>query len=139
MKRRRAREYALQILFQLDVTNNEFSNDLFEDFWEDIKEDEDIKQFSKALVIGTTKNIEKIDEIIKKTTEHWSIERMAIVDRSILRTAVYELLYRSDIPPTVTINEAIEISKKYSTEDSASFINGILDKIQKSEKIAGEQ
>ena len=64
---------------------------------------------------------------------------MAIVDRSILRTAVYELLYRSDIPPTVTINEAIEISKKYSTEDSASFINGILDKIQKSEKIAGEQ
>ena len=66
MKRRRAREYALQILFQLDVTNNEFSNDLFEDFWEDIKEDEDIKQFSKALVIGTTKNIEKIDEIIKK-------------------------------------------------------------------------
>lgn len=129
----------MQILFQLDVTNNEFSNDLFEDFWEDIKEDEDIKQFSKALVIGTTKNIEKIDEIIKKTTEHWSIERMAIVDRSILRTAVYELLYRSDIPPTVTINEAIEISKKYSTEDSASFINGILDKIQKSEKIAGEQ
>jgi N utilization substance protein B len=75
MKRRRAREYALQILFQLDVTNNEFSNDLFEDFWENIKEDEDIKQFSKALVIGTTKNIEKIDEIIKKTTEHWSIER----------------------------------------------------------------
>jgi N utilization substance protein B len=139
MKRRRAREYALQILFQLDVTNNEFSNDLFEDFWENIKEDEDIKQFSKALVIGTTKNIEKIDEIIKKTTEHWSIERMAIVDRSILRTAVYELLYRSDIPPTVIINEAIEISKKYSTEDSASFINGILDKIQKSKKIADEQ
>lgn len=139
MKRRRAREYALQILFQLDVTNNEFSNDLFEDFWENIKEDEDIKQFSKALVIGTTKNIEKIDEIIKKTTEHWSIERMAIVDRSILRTAVYELLYRSDIPPTVIINEAIEISKKYSTEDSASFINGILDKIQKSKKIVGEQ
>ena len=139
MKRRRAREYALQILFQLDVTNSAFSNDLFEDFWDDIKENDDVKEFAKAIVIGTTKNIEHIDEIIKKTTEHWSIERMAIVDRSILRTAVYELLYRSDIPPKVIINEAIEISKKYSTEDSASFINGILDKIQKSKKIAGKQ
>lgn len=132
MKRRRAREYVLQILFQLDVTNSESNNELFEDFWESIEEDDDVKEFTNSLVRGTRENINAIDEIIKKVAEHWSINRMTIVDRNILRAATYELLYRTDIPPSVTINEAIEISKKYSTEDSASFINGILDKIQKS-------
>jgi N utilization substance protein B len=131
MKRRRAREYALQLLFQIDVTNTEFSDELFEDFWEGIKEDNDIKEFTRDLVVGTRKNLEEIDRIISETAKNWTIERMAIVDRSILRAATYELLYRADIPRKVIINEAIEISKKYSTEDSASFINGILDKIQR--------
>ncbi len=131
MKRRRAREYALQILFQLDVTNNEFSNDVLKNFWENIKEDDDVKEFANDIVIGTRENINSIDKIIKKTAEHWAINRIAVVDRNILRAATYELLYRSDIPPSVVMNEAIEISKKFSTEDSASFINGILDKIAK--------
>jgi N utilization substance protein B len=131
MKRRRAREYALQLLFQIDVTNTEFSDEVFEDFWEGIKEDNDIKEFTRDIVMGACKNLDKIDAIISKTARHWTIERMAIVDRSILRAATYELLYRADIPRKVIINEAIEISKKYSTEDSASFINGILDKIQR--------
>lgn len=131
MKRRRAREYALQILFQLDVTNSELSNDVMRDFWEDITEDDDVKEFTNDIVTGTRKNIEKIDSVLNSTAENWSIDRMAVVDRNVLRAATYELLYRPDIPPSVIINEALEISKKYSTGDSASFINGILDKIQK--------
>ncbi|MEK7698058.1 MAG: transcription antitermination factor NusB [Nitrospirota bacterium] len=132
MKRRRAREYALQVLFQLDVTNNEFTDEVLKNFWKNIKEDDDVKEFANDIVTGTRKNIDSIDKIIKKTAEHWAINRIAVVDRNILRAATYELLYRSDIPPSVVMNEAIEISKKFSTEDSASFINGILDKIQKS-------
>ncbi len=132
MKRRRAREYALQILFQLDLTNSTFDDKLFKNFWEDIKEDTEVKEFANSLIRGTRENIHSIDKIIKKAAEHWSIERMATVDRNILRCAAYELLYRKDIPSAVTMNEAIEIAKKYSTEESASFINGILDKIQKS-------
>jgi N utilization substance protein B len=130
MKRRRAREFALQILFQIDVTNSDYSDDLLEDFWKSTRENVDVKEFTRDIVFGTTRHIDTIDKVIKEWAEHWSMERMAIVDRSILRAAVYELLYRPDIPRTVIINEAIEIAKKYSTEDSASFINGILDKIQ---------
>lgn len=131
MKRRRAREYALQILFQLDLTESELNEEMFKEFWEGNEEDSDVKEFTYTLVKGTRENINTIDEIIEKAAEHWSLDRMAVVDRNILRAATYELFYREDIPPSVTINEAIEISKKYSTEDSAFFINGILDKIQK--------
>ncbi len=133
MKRRRAREYALQLLFQIDLTGNDLSEELLQEFWEGIIEDDDeVKNFTYNIVNGTTENIAKIDEIIKKAAEHWSISRMAVIDRNILRAATYELFFSPDIPPSVAINEAIEISKKYSTEDSSSFINGILDKIQKS-------
>ncbi len=131
MKRRLAREYALQLLFQLDVTRGKLTDKVMKDFWKEIKEDNDVKEFANSLIRGTTENIAEIDKIIKKSAEHWSIGRMAIIDRNIIRCAAYELIYRADIPPAVTINEALEISKKYSSEDSASFINGILDKIQK--------
>ncbi len=113
------------------MTNNKFSDEVLKNFWKNIKEDDDVKEFANAIVIGTRENIDSIDKIIKKTAEHWAINRIAVVDRNILRAATYELLYRSDIPPSVVMNEAIEISKKFSTEDSASFINGILDKIAK--------
>lgn len=128
----------MQLLFQLDITKNKLNDKQFEGFWEDIREDNDIKEFADNLVSGTRENIAAIDETIKKAAEHWSIDRMAVIDRNILRFATYELLYRTDIPPLVTINEALEISKKYSTEDSASFINGILDKIAKSQRTADD-
>ncbi len=131
MKRRRSREYALQILFQLDLTDEKLDEEAWSKFWEGNKEDNDVKEFTSSIVRGTRENLNAIDKIIKKAAEHWSIDRMAVVDRNILRAATYELFYRKDIPPSVTINEAIEISKKYSTEDSSAFINGILDKIQK--------
>ncbi|MBI5409217.1 MAG: transcription antitermination factor NusB [Nitrospirae bacterium] len=130
MKRRRAREYALQILFQLDMTGNEFTEDVWLEFWEgNEEEDEDVKEFTRDIVASTRKNLAEIDKLIKKAAENWSIERMAIIDRNILRAATCELIYRKDIPPSVVMNEALEIAKKYSTEDSAPFINGILDRI----------
>ncbi len=139
MKRRRAREYALQLLFQIDLTDNELNEELLKEFWEGNNEEPDVKEFTYSITKGTRENLSTIDAIIKKAAEHWSIDRMAVVDRNILRAATYELFYRTDIPSAVTINEAIEISKKYSTEDSASFINGILDKIQKSQRTADEK
>jgi transcription antitermination factor NusB len=129
MKRRRSREYALQILFQLDLTGNKLSNEVFDEFWENNKEDDEVKKFTYDIVSSTLENLETIDRTIQKAAEHWIIKRMAAIDRNILRAATYELLYRSDIPSSVAINEALEVAKKYSTEDSAPFINGILDKI----------
>ncbi len=119
------------MLFQFDLTNTLLSDKgIVEDFWKSHNEEADIMEFANAIVRGTLEHLSKIDEVIKQAAEHWSIERMAAVDRNILRAATYELLYRNDIPPLVTINEAIEIAKKYGTEDSSAFINGILDKIK---------
>ncbi len=129
MKRRRAREYALQILFQLELTGSKISDEVFQEFWEGNDEEQEVKEFTCQIVENTRAHISEIDEIIKKAAENWAIDRMAVIDRSILRAATYELIYRTDIPPSVVINEALEIAKKYSTEESAPFINGILDKI----------
>ena len=129
MKRRRSREYALQILFQLELTGAELNDEVLREFWEGNDEDREVREFTFDIVKNTLEYIDSIDEIIKKAAQHWSIERMAVIDRNIPRAATYELVYRKDIPPAVVINEAIEIAKKYSTEDSAPFINGILDKI----------
>lgn len=133
MKRRRAREYALQMLFQLDLTKSMkvIPASLYKDFWNGIKEEDDVRKFANTIVEGTVEHIEKIDSVIKQVAEHWGIDRMAVVDRNILRTAIYELLYQDIIPSSVTINEAIEIAKKYGTEESYAFINGILDKIKR--------
>jgi N utilization substance protein B len=131
MKRRRGREYVLQFLFQFDFTGKRPDDEAFEDFWADKQEDEEVKKFVRDILYGTLDNIEEIDAAIRKAAEHWNIERMAAVDRNILRAATYELLFRKDIPSAVTINEAIEIAKKYSTTESAPFINGILDRISK--------
>ena len=87
--------------------------------------------FGDALVRGTKANQEKIDQTISRFTEHWDLERMAVVDRNILRLAVYELLWTGDVPPKVAINEAIEIAKKFGTRESGRFINGILDRVHK--------
>jgi N utilization substance protein B len=133
MKRRKAREYALQILFQLDFNKRTDTDDekTFEEFWSTKNEKSDIKEFTLNLVRGTITNLETIDAMIETVTEHWLLKRMAAVDRSILRFAAYEILYRKDIPSAVTINEALEIAKKYSSLESASFLNGVLDRLAK--------
>lgn len=139
MKRRRAREYVLQILFQLEITGSKLSDDVLNEFWKGKDESPEVKEFTESIVRGTLEHIVSLDEIIKNAAEHWALDRMAVVDKNILRAAGYELIYRKDIPASVAINEALEIAKKYSTEESASFLNGILDKISKEKITAGKQ
>lgn len=129
MKRRRSREYALQLLFQLEISGAELTGEVWDEFWNRLDEDDEVREFTHEIVKSTKAHMSELDNIIKKAAQHWAIERMAVIDRNILRAAAYELLFRPDIPASVSINEAIEIAKKYSTQESASFINGILDKI----------
>ena len=152
--RRKAREIALQVLYELDVLkiDTQAAVDLFwdhftaaeealEPFWDYFRKPKDAKKhiskvfgapqdarpFSTLLIEGTWRHRRQIDKQISDCSEHWSISRMSKVDRSILRMAVYELLYCDDIPPKVTLNEAIDLGKAYGSENSGSFINGILD------------
>ncbi|MBM4129162.1 MAG: transcription antitermination factor NusB [Nitrospira sp.] len=131
MKRRRAREYALQLLFQVEFTGKKIDTRDLEDFWSDKKEEADVKKFTEDLLRGTIEKLGEVDSMIGKVAEHWLMNRMAAVDRNILRLAAYEILYRKDIPSAVTINEALEIAKKFSSLESAPFINGILDRLAK--------
>ncbi len=131
MNRRKAREYALQMLFQSEFTGEKKGITYPEDFLPAAKEKEDIRKFVEDLVTGTIRNIGEIDRVIQETAENWDLSRMAAVDRNILRLAIFEILYRNDIPSAVTINEALEIAKKYSSLESAPFINGLLDKVAK--------
>lgn len=129
MNRRKAREYALQMLFQSEFAGKEKGITYPEDFLPSVKEKESTKKFVEDLVAGTIRNIGEIDRVIQETAENWDLNRMAAVDRNIIRLAIYEIIYRDDIPSAVTINEALEIAKKYSSLESVPFINGLLDKV----------
>lgn len=130
--RRKAREYALQLLFQFDLCRD--AEGLFDGFWQEKILPLQLIEFTDMLVKGAIVHLAMIDRKIISNAENWSLDRMAIVDRNILRLAIYELLYLDDIPSKVTINEAIEISKRFGTEDSGAFINGILDRIVQSDE-----
>ncbi len=138
MKRRKAREYALQFLYGIsfiqksgNIDPKEIRDELYI-FWTEAEvKDLDIREFAEEIITGTLANLETIDSTIQSAAENWKLDRMSSVDRNILRFAAYELLFDRTIPPAVTINEAIEIAKAFSTLESSSFINGILDKILK--------
>jgi len=117
------------MLFQHEFTGARSNFKAVEDLDPAKKEDAEVRKFSEELVNGTLLHLDEIDQKIQQVAAHWKMDRMASVDRNIMRFAVFELLYREDIPPAVTINEALEIAKKYSSSESASFINGLLDKI----------
>ncbi len=128
--RRKGREYALQILFQLDVSANdpEVAIPLF---WKRREVLESVRTFAEKIVFGVLENSDKLDSIISSSAEHWRLNRMAIVDRNVLRMALYEFLWELETPLVVIIDEAIEIAKKYGSEESGAFINGILDAVKK--------
>jgi transcription antitermination protein NusB len=129
--RRKARECALQMLFSYDVARPSV-DELLETYWGQIAEGaEDVRIFANELAIGTISHLDEIDERIRIRTEHWRIPRMAIVDRNLLRMAVYEFLYQPSTPKTVAINEALEIARRFSTTEATQFINGILDAIKR--------
>lgn len=126
--RRRSRELAMQVLFQMDISGDDSTESLglFCDHFEVSRK---ARSFFLQLVEGVKKSRNKIDRLIEGVSDNWKISRMSGMDRNIMRVAVYELLYCDDIPAKVTINEAIDIGKKFGTEQSPAFINGILDSI----------
>lgn len=130
--RRKARICALQMLFQYDITQQPI-DELLRTYWNELGGEytEDVREFASRLVAGTIEVLEEIDVRIRDRAENWRISRMAVVDRNILRLAVYEFLNESDTPKTVVINEALEIARRFSTYEATQFINGILDAIKR--------
>ncbi|WP_407308317.1 transcription antitermination factor NusB [Desulfosporosinus sp. SB140] len=130
MSRRLARETALQVLFQRDLTKETLSTKGEVQRWaEEFKVPEASKAFAQALVDETVAHLEEIDKTIATFAQDWAIKRMANVDRNVMRLATYEILFRPDIPGRVSLNEAIELAKRFGGEESAKFVNGILDRI----------
>ncbi|MDR4499712.1 MAG: transcription antitermination factor NusB [Candidatus Scalindua sp.] len=127
-KRTQSREIALQALYQLEIRGDEILREI-DSFCKNQNPDDEIWKFASLLVKGCFQVIHEIDKKIVSVSENWSLHRMPVIDKSILRLACYELFYLDDIPPKVSINEAIDLAKKYSTEKSGLFVNGILDKV----------
>ncbi len=129
--RHKARECALQMLFASDLVDRDCPS-LTSNYWNELGDtaiDDQTREFANGLVCGTLENLEAIDNVIKTRAEHWRIERMAIVDRNVLRLAVYEFMYQ-ETPDTVAINEALEIARRFSSYEATQFVNGVLDAIK---------
>ena len=131
--RRKSRELALQALFYMDIRDN-ISEDALDQFCRNFEPSEKMKPFFIELVNGVSRYLFEIDHLIEKFSKNWKITRMSCVDRNIIRIAIFEMLFCQDIPAKVSINEAIDIGKKYGTEESGSFINGIIDSIRIDQK-----
>lgn len=138
--RHRAREVAFQILYRYDVslqstgtqppTGMALADELQKHFAH-FQVPEGLREFAAELVVGTLTHMPRLDEVLERHAQNWKISRMSVVDRSLLRMSLYEMLHFADIPPSVTIDEAVELAKQFGTADSSSFINGILDSAQK--------
>jgi transcription antitermination protein NusB len=127
--RRRARELAMQALFYMDVNHNA-APAMLQRFCENFIPPQKARPFFMKLVTGVLENQPQIDELIERFSKNWRVKRMACVDRNVMRIAVFEMLFCQDIPPKVSINEAIDVGKKFGTEESGAFINGIIDRIR---------
>ena len=128
--RRQAREWAVQFLFQTEFNPDDLNNALA-DFWSDDDRNPSIRDqtYVNEVVRGVIEKQREIDRTISKYTDNWDVERLGVLDRIVLRVATYEMLFRGDIPPIVSINEAVEIAKAYSGKDSGRFVNGVLGRI----------
>lgn len=138
-KRRRGRETALKLLYAIDLTQQS-ADDVLHAAWIDTVVPEIVREFSITLAAGVMSHRDEIDAMVQDSSMNWSLERIGIIERNILRFAIYELLFLPDVPPNVTINEAVEVAKRYGTDEAPSFVNGILDRIkQEIEARDGEQ
>ncbi len=129
LSRSRCRELALQFLYQAEFCGQRRAAEVTA-FWQHFRKGTKAPAYLLELVEGVTAHLEELDALIVRHSEHWRLERMAAVDRNLLRLAAYELLYRPEIPPKVVINEAVEMAKTYGSEGSGAFVNGILDRIR---------
>lgn len=131
-KRTQGREFAIQILYQMDITHDNSDTCLI-NFWQGHSEEEidaSVKEFSANIVKGVGENLKALDEKISQYATNWQLSRMAVVDRNILRMGAFELIFCKDIPPKVSINEAVDLAKRYAGAESGKFVNAILDKIK---------
>jgi len=128
-RRRKSRELALQVLYQLNISKQDPLAALTQ-FQEHFLSNGEADDFLKCLVLGVLEHGQEMDRLIGQYSEHWRLDRINLIERNILRMALFELLYCHEIPPKVTINEAIDLGKRFGSEESGSFINGILDRIQ---------
>ncbi|HOW34838.1 MAG TPA: transcription antitermination factor NusB [Candidatus Omnitrophota bacterium] len=132
-KRTQSREWALKILYQADITGKPVLVSAEEFIANEEKADKEVADFCKRLVVGIGDNLEAIDSKIRAYATNWDFKRIAVIDRNILRLGIFELMHTPDVPPKVTINEAVELAKKYGDLESSKFVNGILDNIHKKE------
>jgi N utilization substance protein B len=130
--RRKAREIALQMLYQMEVNPGELE-EVLALFWRNLSPSASTKEFVNRIVTGVNAKQAEIDELLAKHSEHWRLDRMDRVDKSILRMGVFEIMFCADIPVKVAMNEAVDLGKKFGAAESGAFINGILDKIGKVE------
>ena len=129
MTRRKLREQVVKMLYQSEVGKST-PEEVFSFYLGNAKPDKNSLTFVKNLFFGVSEKIAELDKKIEKHADNWKLKRIALVDKNILRMALYEMIYCEDIPDVVSINEAVDIAKKYSTEDSGKFVNGLLDKIK---------
>jgi transcription antitermination protein NusB len=127
--RSRCREWALQFLYQAEFAGQRRIEDLGR-FWSYFQEGDAVPAYLAELVEGVAAHLDELDALIGRHSEHWRLSRMTLVDRNLLRLAIYELVYQPQIPPKVVINEAVEMAKRYGTEASGAFVNGLLDQIR---------
>ena len=128
--RSKGREYAMQMLFQWDISEQDFTK-LEVKFWKSAKATDATRNFANSLFEGAAKDVKALDELIAKHAENWRPERISAIDRAILRLGIHELR-AGDTPPRVVLNEAVEMAKKFSSEESGAFVNGVLDSVHKS-------
>ena len=129
-KRHRAREAVIQFHFWRDLQHGE-TPERIEDFWEFCPATDRVREFAQPLIEGMVTHRDELDERIRKYCENYNLDRISVVDRNVLRLAIYEMLYRDDIPPVVSINEAIDLAKTFGGAESGKFVNGILDRVRK--------
>jgi N utilization substance protein B len=130
VRRRKARELALKMLYQMEV-NQDAPEKALDKYVTVFPYQDDIVSYARFLLSGVKKELADVDRCIEKASEHWKLSRITYVDKNIIRVAVFEMLYSTDVPPKVAIDEALELAKKFGSEDSKDFINGVLDKILK--------
>lgn len=135
--RRKGRELALQFLYAYEL-NRQSKEDALKEFQSQTSAPEPVGRFALELISGVLDRLEEIDGRLTEYARNWKLDRMALVDKQVLRLALYELYYRDDIPYLVTINEAVEIAKEFSTPQSGRFVNGILDRIREELEAAGK-
>ena len=128
-KRHRARELALQILYQLDI-RKERSEQILQEFWEENDAEKDVRNFTNTLVKGVEEKRLEIDKLLTEFAFNWNLSRMSVIDRTILRLGSFEILFLKEIPPAVSIDEAIELAKTFGNDNSSKFVNGILNRVK---------